>query len=125
MGDRFDGDLVGDDPQAVWKEASAAALAAVASPGITEATVSLLRGPTPAAQYLRELWADHLIHAWDLARATGQDERLPPDLVEVGYAQWKPLERLLNASGLFGSHVEPPPDADLQTKLLAVTGRVA
>jgi hypothetical protein len=37
----------------------------------------------------------------------------------------KPHEAELNGSGVFGSHVDAPDGADLQTQLLAVFGRTA
>src|SRR6476620_4888878 len=41
VGDAFDGDLVGDDPAAVWQATMREALAAVAEPGAMDRTVHL------------------------------------------------------------------------------------
>ncbi len=46
VGDRFEGDILGDDPQVAWKEAAAQALAA-ATPGVLERTVHLSFGDFP------------------------------------------------------------------------------
>jgi uncharacterized protein (TIGR03086 family) len=124
VGDRFEGDILGDDPKGAWTTAMLDALAAVRDVDL-DRDVDLSRGPTPARRYAFELFSDHLIHGWDLARAIGADERLDPDLVRVVYDTLKPFEEGLKATGLYGEKVEPPPGADLQTKLLAVTGRVA
>ena len=43
-----------------------------------DATVHLSFGDVPAQEYLMQLFADHLVHTWDLARATGQDEHWIP-----------------------------------------------
>jgi uncharacterized protein (TIGR03086 family) len=124
VGDRFDGDLLGDDPKGAWAVAMRDALAAVAEVDLAR-QVHLSRGPTPAGQYLFELFSDHVIHGWDLSRGIGADERLDEDMVRVLYDTLKPFEDGLKASGVYGPKVEPPAGADLQTKLLAVTGRVA
>jgi uncharacterized protein (TIGR03086 family) len=125
IGDRFDGDLLGNDPKAAWQQASTEALAAVAGPGATERTVHLSFGDHPGSEYTWQLFVDHLIHAWDLARGIGADDALDPELVEICYARSKPEEDMLKSSGVFGGKVEPPEGADPQTQLLAIFGRVA
>ena len=66
---------------------------------------------------------DLLVHTWDLARATGQDERLPPDEVHDFLVGIEPWDAELRASGQYGPRVAVPDDADEQTRLLAFTGR--
>jgi uncharacterized protein (TIGR03086 family) len=105
-----------------WKEAAAAAVSVV-SPDVLGRTVHLSFGDVPGEEYLGQLTADHVIHAWDLARAIGGDERLAPDLVEHVYDVMAPQIEPARAAGVFGPAVEVPPDADLQSKLLALTGR--
>jgi uncharacterized protein (TIGR03086 family) len=122
IGDRFEGDILGSDPQVAWKEGAAAAVA-VASPDMLGRTVHLSFGDVPGEEYLGQLTADHAIHAWDLARATGGDDRLAPDLVQHVYDVMAPQIEPARAAGVFGPEVEVPADADLQSKLLALTGR--
>ena len=125
VGDRFEGDLLGNDPKAAWDQAAKDAIAAVHDEGAMSRTVHLSFGDLPGEEYARELFTDHLIHAWDLARSTGADDALDPELVEACYEINKPQEDRLKRSGMFGERIDPPPDADLQTKLLAVFGRTA
>jgi uncharacterized protein (TIGR03086 family) len=125
VGDRFDGDLLGDDPKAAWDDAARAALDAIGAPGAMARTVHLSFGDHPGEEYAWQLFVDHLIHAWDLARAIAADEKLDPELVDVCYERSKPQEDVLKSYGVFGDKVEPPPGADRQTKLLAVFGRTA
>ena len=66
---------------------------------------------------------DILVHTWDLARATGLDETLDADEVAGMYAGMLPIDEMLRASGQYGARVEVPDQADLQTKLIAFTGR--
>lgn len=124
VGDRFDGDLLGDEPKRAWTEAMQESLEAVDEVDLG-GQVHLSRGLTPAGQYAFELFSDYLIHGWDLSRAIGADERLDEDMVRFAYDTLKPFEDGLKMSGVYGPKVEPPEGADLQTKLLAVAGRVA
>lgn len=71
----------------------------------------------------RMLCADTLVHTWDLARATGQDERLDADAVVHTYSGLKPMDGTLRNSGAFADKVAPPDDADEQTQLLCFLGR--
>jgi uncharacterized protein (TIGR03086 family) len=65
---------------------------------------------------------DVLVHTWDLARATGQDERLDPDEVHDTYERMLPADEMIRGDQ-FGPKVPVPDDADEQTKLLAFVGR--
>lgn len=122
VGDRFDGDVLGDDPKAAWSDASEAAVAAVdAAPA--ERPVHTSMGEITAAQYVPQIHVDHLIHAWDLARAVGADETLPADLVAAALVMLEPMEPMLRASGSFGDRVEVADEAGAQERLLALCGR--
>ena len=66
---------------------------------------------------------DVLVHTWDLARATGQDETLDADEVHRMRAGIEPLGDLLSKSGQYGVPVPVPADADERTRLIALTGR--
>ncbi len=123
VGDRFDGDLLGDDPLGAWREASEQAAEAVAAEGALDRIVNVSWGKIAAEEYVWQLFTDHLIHAWDLARGIHDDDLLDSELVEICYERSKPIEDELKASGLFGEKIRPPANADLQTKLLAVFGR--
>lgn len=123
VGDRFDGDQLGDDPQAVWRAAAAGAVHAVGADGALERTVHVSFGEIPGREYVSQLVCDHTIHAWDLARAIGTDERLDPELVEFAYAYLAPQVDGWRSAGVFGPEVGVPVGADRQSALLALTGR--
>jgi uncharacterized protein (TIGR03086 family) len=125
VGTRLDGDLLGDDPKGAWKQTHADASNAVGAEGVTERTVSLSRGPTPAGDYLREVAADNVIHTWDLAMGTGGDSKLDPELVTFAYEFFEPQLELWRSFGALGPEVPIPMDADRQTKLLGIVGRKA
>lgn len=125
VGDRYDGDVLGDDPAAAWRTAVPASVAAFAEPGALDRTVHLSYGDESCREYLTQMLTDAAVHGWDLARATGGDERIDPDAAALLLDHWTQQEELVRASGVFGSAVEVGPDADTQTKLLALLGRRA
>jgi uncharacterized protein (TIGR03086 family) len=125
VGDRFDGDVLGDDPVRAWDESARDAVAAAQEDGAMERTVHLSFGDFPGSEYASQLFADYLIHSWDLARAIGSDERLDPELVEA-CAQWfAEREALYRSAGAIADRVDLPDNADPQAKLLAMFGRAA
>ncbi|WP_258065402.1 TIGR03086 family metal-binding protein [Rathayibacter sp. AY1B8] len=87
------------------------------------ATVQLGRDTVSAVELLQEQTADVTVHAWDLARATGSDERLDEELVAAVWELFAPQEETLRASGLYAAPVPVDDAAALQSRLLAITGR--
>jgi uncharacterized protein (TIGR03086 family) len=125
IGDRFDGDQLGDDPAGGWSAAVDASRAAFGSDGALDGTVQLSAGPKSVAEYCWEMTVDALIHSWDLARAIGGDEALDAELVELTYESILPIADQLQATGMYAAPVLVSADADLQTRLLALFGRRA
>ncbi|GAA3246234.1 TIGR03086 family metal-binding protein [Pseudonocardia petroleophila] len=124
VGDRFDGDLLGADPLATYDEAAAAALAAVLAEGTVEGVAHLSFGDRPAREYVLQLSADHLVHAWDLARALGTDETLDGEVVEALLAWYvEETEALYHRIGVIGPLVEVPAGSGAQAELLGRFGR--
>ena len=125
VGDRYDGDILGDDPLGAYNESAAAAAAAFRAPGAMDAPCAVSYGPVPGSIYCGHRFMDVLIHGWDVAKSTGQDTTLLPDLVEACWAVLEPQLDLLVGSGMFGEAVPVSDAADAQTQLLAVLGRHA
>ena len=123
VGDRLDGDQLGGDPLAAYDASATAAAGAFRETGAMERPVAVSYGPVPGSVYCGHRLIDVLIHGWDLAVSTGQDTALDPELVEACWEVVEPQQADLAATGAFGTHVEVAPDADLQTRLLAVLGR--
>lgn len=125
VGDRLDGDLLGDDPVSAWALAAAAATVAAGEEGVMERVVHVSYGDIPGREYLSQVTTDHAIHSWDLARAVGGDERLDPGLVEFVHAYLEPQAEQWRAAGAFGARVDVAADAGAQARLLALAGRRA
>lgn len=100
-------------------------LAAVAQPGVMERIcLSPLGFEWPVGQAVAGTFMDVLIHTWDLARATHQDERLDPVLVEACTVMFVPeMPRRGREAGLIGPEMPVGADASAQDRLLAVMGR--
>ncbi|MGH3369997.1 MAG: maleylpyruvate isomerase N-terminal domain-containing protein, partial [Nocardioidaceae bacterium] len=65
VGDRLDGDLLGDDPIAAALEAAKEAVSVVAERLPRGDKVHLSYGEEDPAEYVWQLAADHLVHGWD------------------------------------------------------------
>jgi uncharacterized protein (TIGR03086 family) len=125
VGDRLDGDVLGDDPLSVYDDSAARAAAVFRAPGAMDAPCAVSYGPVPGSVYCGHRFLDVLVHGWDVAKSTGQDTTLDPDLVAACWAVLEPQLAMLQASGAFGNAVNVPDDADLETRLLAALGREA
>ena len=123
VGDRFDGDQLGDDPQAAWDAAAALSISAVAETGALDRTVQVSFGDISGREYVSQLVCDHAIHGWDLARAIGTDETIDADLVDFAYDFLLPQVEGWRSAGVFGPKVEVPAGAGRQAELLALSGR--
>jgi uncharacterized protein (TIGR03086 family) len=123
VGDRFDGDLLGADPVGVVTEASKQAQAAVTAPDALDRNVHLSFGETAAEEYVRQLLADHLIHSWDLAAATGMDRRLDAELVRVCAEWFNERAGMYRHAGVIGPPIDLPEPTGEQDQLLAAFGR--
>ena len=55
VGDRFEGDVVGDDPKRAFGDSVAAAKTVISQPGAVDRTTNLSVGPTPGSEYAMQL----------------------------------------------------------------------
>ena len=123
VGDRFDGDVLGNDPLSEYDRALGEADAAFGEPHALERSCTLSYGTVPVGVYCSHRILDTFIHGWDLARATGQADQLDTNLVEIVYVMLEPHAAEIQASGAFGTPVQVDATADTQTRLLAMLGR--
>lgn len=114
----------GEDLVAAWDVESSAVLEAVGDP---ERAATAVQGMGTEQRFDELvgtlLTADTLLHTWDLARATGQDEQLDPTVVAATHAFLLPFDSAFRVPGGFGPAVDPPAGADPQTRLLCFVGR--
>jgi uncharacterized protein (TIGR03086 family) len=107
-----------------WRRASQAILDALADETKAGTMVGGMFGEQTFESLVgRLLCSDTLLHSWDLARATGQDEQLDPVAVAACAAFLTPIDDAIRRPGGFAPKIEPPSDADEQTRLLCFCGR--
>lgn len=115
---------VDDDPLAAWNAARHAVQTELEDPERARAEYAGYFGPTTFEQTVDDfICFDLLVHRWDLARATGLDERLEPDEVRRVHERALSFGEALRGPNVCGPAVEPPPGADEQARLLAYLGR--
>ena len=123
VGDRLDGDVLGDIALAAYDTSAESAAATFEVPGALDAPCAVSYGPVPGSVYVGHRFIDVLIHGWDLATATGQDATLDPELVDAAYSLLEDQADMVRASGMFGEEILVPAGAGPQTQLLAFIGR--
>jgi len=119
------GPSVDVDPRGAWANLDDALRSLLDDPLVSASTIAHPRAGTHRLDDAIGMFfvGDLLVHTWDLARATGLDETLDPELVHDMLVGIQPLDAALRASGEYGPRVDVPADADEQTLLLAFTGR--
>ena len=123
VGDQLDGDLLGDDPIRSSLAAAADATTVVRETLPSDEPVHLSYGDEGRAEYLHQLAADHLVHGWDLAVATGSDPRLDPTLVHEVADLVRRAGGDVPQRGCGGRRAAGVADGDAQAALLAGFGR--
>jgi uncharacterized protein (TIGR03086 family) len=123
VGERFDGDVLGDDAVRAWETAAKESRAAFHRSGALDGQVHTSGGMTPAAAYGWQMTTDLTVHAWDLAHGIGGDDTLDVELARTVYARVQPQIGGWQGFGLFDPPVEVPDSAPAQDKLVALLGR--
>jgi uncharacterized protein (TIGR03086 family) len=109
-----------------WRAATGTLLEALGDEARASKIMSGMFGEQTFASLVgRLVCSDTLLHPWDLARATGQDERLDSEAVARALETLTPLDEGLRRPGGFAPRIVPAPGADVQMQLLNFCGRSA
>lgn len=112
------------DPARAWRHQSESVQLLLESPRRAEQEVAFPGGTRTAAQVIAEFYEpDVFMHAWDLARATGQPFELEASRCQEMVDGMTEAEEMIRASGQFGERVEVPADASPQDRLIGFIGR--
>ena len=119
------GPSVDEDPVAAWRAHADAVQALLDDPATDQKVLSNPHlGEIPLAQAIDSFYtSDVFMHTWDLAVATGQDDRLDPATCTELLAGMEPIEEMLRSSGQYGPRVEIADTADVQRRLISFIGR--
>jgi len=123
VGDRFDGDVLGDAPVASWEEAGSGSRSAFHRKGALKGDVHVTGGSIPAADYGWQMTTDLAVHSWDLARGIGAASLMPDELADAVLARVAPQAESWQGAGIFDPPVPVPDDAVPQDRLVALLGR--
>jgi uncharacterized protein (TIGR03086 family) len=116
-------DFAAKNPAGTFAQASREMIRAWREPDALDRTVQTLMGPLPATVLIGMLTNDNLVHAWDLSRATGQDENLDPELATQMLTMMQQVELPRGEGAPFKPTQPCPPDAISERKLAAFLGR--
>ncbi|MGH4032386.1 TIGR03086 family metal-binding protein [Actinomycetota bacterium Odt1-20B] len=111
----------GADWRAGFGKEADALVAAWSEPGAEEGTTGAMNMPARTVGCMVLL--DLTVHAWDLARATGQAYEADPRVVAVLSPAVERMAPMAREMGVFGESVSAPEGAGDFERLLAVTGR--
>ena len=119
------GPSVDDDPAGAWQAQCDAVQTLLDDPATADLVLSNRHiGEVPLDRAIDQFYtADVFMHTWDLARATGQDDRLDAGFCGQLLAGMEQFEEAMRSSGQYGARVEVPEDAGAQARLLGFIGR--
>jgi uncharacterized protein (TIGR03086 family) len=122
---RPSGDAVGGrDPMDIYVPSAEAMIDAFSEPGALGRTVTLPFGEMPAAGFAGFRFVDLLSHAWDLAKATGQNADFAPELCEAALAiSRKRLDGRDRTNTPFKDEVHAPAHACAADRLAGYLGK--
>jgi uncharacterized protein (TIGR03086 family) len=116
-------DMLGDDATAAWDRVIADFQAAVGAPGAMDREVVLPFATLPAQVALDIATFDLLVHAWDLAQATGQSFEPPDAVVAAGRQVAETIVDGLRDGDTFAEPTDTATDASPMDQLAAFCGR--
>jgi uncharacterized protein (TIGR03086 family) len=114
------------DPVGAWASASEQMAALLADPDVAATSYESMFGPTTIGVVVDQFVTfDVLVHAWDIATATGVDATIEPAEVPGMLAMAQQMGDQMRVPGGMGPEVPVHDDADDQTRLLGLLGRRA
>lgn len=119
------GPSIGRDPVRAWITHVVAVQALLEDPA-TKGKVLENRhiGSVPLAEGIDRFYtSDVFMHTWDLARATGQPDRLDAEFANELFSGMEQYDDMLRASGQYGPRVPVPDSADITDKIMGFIGR--
>jgi uncharacterized protein (TIGR03086 family) len=119
-------DFAAGDFLAAFDEGARRSVAAFATEGAMDKMLTLPFGQMPGSAFLGIASTDTFTHAWDLAKATGQDTDLAPELAEqllAGARQMIQPAFRSEDGAVFGPEQAAPAGASKADELAAFLGR--
>ena len=113
------GPSVDDDPVGAWLTLSDTIQAALDDPEMAKKDLETRAGPCTLESGIDTFYVgDVLVHTWDLARATGQDETLDGDALSKAQDVLTTVDDAIRRPGGFAPKIVSAANADDQTRVL-------
>lgn len=123
VGDRWSGDLLGDDAIGSYDALNDAATVAASNSDLDPAaTVHFSYGDYPLTEAFLHLSMYRTFQAWLIGRLVGLDYHLPDTVINETNELVMPSAELWRSYGVFPPAIEPPAGADAETRLLCAAG---
>lgn len=121
--EQAEADVAGADPVSSWNDCRDALLVALDQPGALQNEFDGPVGRMTLDAAMGFFFADPLLHAWDVATATGIAHAVPEDLAERAYNNLRGAGDSLRGPGMFGPASDVTDDAGVIEKFIAISGR--
>jgi uncharacterized protein (TIGR03086 family) len=116
-------DQFGDDPLGAFRATARDLRAAFSAEGALDRIYPTPFGEDPGTVLVNMLAIEMSIHAWDIAKATGQSTDLDPELAEWGLHSARGALPADRAGSPFGTEQPAPEGATAADRLAAFAGR--
>lgn len=121
VGDRYDGDVLGDDPAGAFRSAVEGSLEAWAQ-SKDDDKVQTSAGEINAKEYRKQMLVDLTVHGWDIARATATPFTPDPEAIETCLRYATPRVEGMSEAGIVAAPVDTA-SAVRMDQLVALLGR--
>jgi hypothetical protein len=123
--DKFDGDLLANDPKSSFGDIvdKARTAAKQVTDEQLDTVAHLSFGDYKVREYFWQINMFHGLRARDIAKVIGVDPSLPDDLVQGIWDEVSPNAEEWRKLGVFGPEIKVDDDAHLLERLLGLTGR--
>jgi uncharacterized protein (TIGR03086 family) len=105
VGDRFDGDLVGDNPIQAYLASIELAKASI-TPEMLEAHHGVSFGDISGHDYVSQLFMDQLVHSWDAMMGSRQTVELDDELTAAAIPVAKEMVAYVGQGSVFGNTLD-------------------
>lgn len=118
-----DSNIIGTDPEAAYAAAVDKIRAVWRTPGLFDRTCVLPFGEVPVRTAATVALIDVVVHGWDVAKALGGTEEIPPTLAESILELAPPIVERARGRAFGPAITSLPPDATATDRLVALLGR--
>jgi uncharacterized protein (TIGR03086 family) len=119
-----EGPTVEDDAERAWAHVRDEIQRILDDPGLAGTEYQGVQGPSTLSDGLGSFFCvDLVVHGWDIANATGVDDRIPDEDIAFVRSFAERMGEMMRTSGAFGPERPVPEAAGEQERLLAFLGR--